>query len=281
MTTAPTTPDLVNKKLQAFEQIQAEFEESFRFVQNVHGQQRFPLFPISESVHYLHALWVCECKDRLLSIYKNITRYEGRYCLELLRLWQEGDTASVVAFLQRKLDTLPFGDLTRQIQDARQRHKEDGLAQRLIDGRRVLLNRGMNLMQALDAIIALSEDELVREVQVTCAQYGHHPSQIEKQLAEMDTSLYSYMPHQVLAQRNIAAMNKVGVEVMIRPSDTPGQRSWRVLEPTEPTGPYAEHVIAGYVEMTSPQHNNIKADRFVDQPEPGETDEIQQDVQMP
>jgi len=281
MTNAPTTSDLVNKKLQAFERLQAEFEESFRFVQNVHGQLRFPLFPIAESVHYLHALWVCECKDRLLSIYKNIRRYEGGYCLELLRLWQAGDSASVVAFLQRKLDTLPFGDLTRQIQDARQRHKEDGLEQRLIDGRRVLLNRGMNLMQALDALFAPSEDELQREVQVSCAQYGHHPSQIEKQLAEMDTPVYSYVPHQVLAQRNIAVMNKMGVDVMTRPADTPGQRSWRVLEPTVPPGPYAEHVIAGYVELTSPQHNNIKADRFVDRPEPGETIEVERDVEMP
>src|SRR5205085_7242363 len=242
--------------------------------------QRFTSFPIADSVRYLHALWVCECKDRLLSIYKNITRYEGRYCLELLRFWQEGDAASVVAFLQRKLDTLPYGDLTRQIQEARYRHKGDGLEQRLIDGRRVLLNRGMNQMQAFDAIFALSEDELVREVQVACAQYGHHPSQIEKQLAEMDSPLYSYVPHQMLAQRNIAVMNKVGVDVMTRPSDTPGQRSWRVLEPTEPPGPYAEHVIAGYVELTSPLHNNIRADRFVDRPEAGETDEVQRDVQM-
>src|SRR5438105_12133661 len=103
MTTTPTTQELVNQKLQAFEQLQAEFEASFRFVQQVHGQQRFTSFPIADSVRYLHALWVCECKDRLLSIYKNITRYEGRYCLELLRFWQEGDAAGVVAFLQRKL----------------------------------------------------------------------------------------------------------------------------------------------------------------------------------
>ncbi len=280
MTTAPTTPDLVHQKLQAFEHLQSEFEASFLFVQNVHGQQRFPLFPIAELVHYLHALWICECKDRLLSVYKNIGRYEGGHCLELLRLWQEGDTASAVAFLQRKLDTLPFGDLTRQIQEARYHHKGDGLEQRLIDGRRVLLNRGMNLIQALDAIFALSEDELLKEVRVACARYGHHLSQIERQLAEMDTPLYSYVPHQMLAQHNIAVMNKMGVGAMTRPSDEPGQRSWRVLEPTEPPGPYAEHVIAGYVELTSPQHNNLKGDRFVDRPEPGETDEVQRDVQM-
>ncbi len=281
MTTTPTMSELVNQKLQAFEQLQAEFEASFRFVQNVHGQQRFPSFPIANSVRYLHALWVCECKDRLLSIYKNITRYEGSHCLELLRLWQEGDTASVLAFLQRKLETLPFADLTRQIQEARHHDMGDGLAQRLIDGRRVLLNRGMNLMQAFDAIFALPEDELMREVQVACAQYGHHPSQIEKQLAEMDTPLYSYVPHRVIAQWNMAVMNKMGVDVMTRPSDQPGQRSWRVLEPTEPPGPYAEHIIEGYVELTSPLHNNITAVRFVDPPEPDETIEVQRDVQLP
>src|SRR2546421_8414966 len=139
MHATPTTPILIEQKLDAFEQLQPEFEECFRYIQDVHGQKRFPTISVADSVHYLHALWVCECKDRLLSIYKNITRYEGRYCLELLRFWQEGDAASVVAFLQRKLDTLPFGDLTRQIQEARYRHKGDGLEQRLIDGRRVLL----------------------------------------------------------------------------------------------------------------------------------------------
>ena len=271
MTTAPTMIELVNQKLQAFERLEAEFEASFLFVQNVHGRQRFSLFPIAEAVHYLHALWVCECKDRLLSIYKNIARYEGSFCLELLRRWQKGDTASVVAFLQRRLDTLPFGDLTRQIQEARDEHQRDGLAQRLIDGRRVLLNRGMNLMQALDGIFALSEDDLAREVQVACDQYGHYPSQIKRQLAGMDTPLYSYVPHQMLAQLNMVVMNKMGVDVMARPSDKPGQRSWRVLEPTEPPGPYAEHIIEGYVELTAPQHNNITAVRFVDPPEPDET----------
>src|SRR5713101_3850694 len=90
---------LVNQKLAAFEQLQAEFEVSFHFVQDVHGQRRFLTFPVEHTVRYLHALWICECKDRLLSIYKNIERYEGRHCLELLRDWQEGDTANVVAFV--------------------------------------------------------------------------------------------------------------------------------------------------------------------------------------
>src|SRR5712691_10892687 len=104
---------IIRQKLTAFEQLQAEFEECFRYVQDVHGQKRFPTISVADSVHYLHALWICECKDRLLSIYKNIERYEGRYCLELLRLWQEGDNTDVVAFLHRKLDMLPFADITR------------------------------------------------------------------------------------------------------------------------------------------------------------------------
>ena len=267
MVTTQATQNLVNQKLAAFEQLQPEFEASFHYVQDVHGQRRFPSFSVADSVHYLHALWICECKDRLLSIYKNITRYEGRHCLELLRRWQEGDTADVVAFLQRKLDMLPFADLTRQIQHARQMGGEEGLAQRLLHGRLILLNRGMNLMHALDAIFALSEDELVKQVQIACTQYGHQPHQIEKQLAEMETPLYSYLPHQALAQRNMAVMNKTGVNVMAMPIDQLGQRSWRILEPTEPMRPYAEHLIEGYVELTLPAHNNIRGLRFVDRPE--------------
>src|SRR5437016_2659221 len=160
---------LARQKLEAFERLQRAFEASFRFVQDVHGQRRLAAFPVAETVHYLHALWVCECKDRLLSVYKHMVRYEGRSCLDLLRQWQEGETAAVVAFLQRKLDGLPFADLTRQIHEAQaSRHAGDGLARRLIHGRLVLLNRGMNLVQALDAIFALPEEELIREVQFAC-----------------------------------------------------------------------------------------------------------------
>lgn len=263
------TPELIKQKLEAFERLQDEFEASFHFVQDVHGQKRFASFPVVESVRYLHSLWVCECKDRLLSVYKNIKRYEGHYCLELLRWWQEGNTADAVDFLNRKLDLMPFADITRQVHEARYRHKSDGLARRLEHGRLVLLNRGMNLMQALDAIFGMSEDDLLREVQVACAQYGHHTSQIEKQLAEMETPLYDYMPHQLLAQRNMALMNKMGVTVMTGPTDLPGQRSWRVLEPTDPPGPFAEHVFEGYVPLTLPDHNNITRLRFVDLPEYG------------
>ncbi len=265
--TTPMTPELIKQKLEAFERIQDEFEASFRFVQYVHGQQRFASFPVADTMRYLHSLWVCECKDRLLSIYKNIRRYDGRYCLELLRGWQEGDTADVVDFLNRKLDMMPFGDLTGQIYEARHLHKNDGLARRLEHGRLVLLNRGMNLMQALDAIFALPEDEVLMEVQVACAQYGHHPGQIERQLAEMETPLYDYVPHQVLAQRNMAVMNQIGISAMSTPADQPGQRTWRVLAPTVSPGPFAEHVVEDYVVLTLPNHNNVRRLRFVDLPE--------------
>ncbi len=267
----PVVPELIEQKLKAFEQLQSEFEASFRFAQDVQGQKRFPAFPVDHTVRYLHALWICECKDRLLSIYllsiyKNIQRYEGYHCLELLQGWQEGDTASVVAFLNGKLDMLPLPDITRQLQEVRLRQSGDGLLERLEHGRKIMLNRGFNLLHALDAIFALPHDELIAQVQAACIQYEHAPAQIARQLAELDTPLYAYMPHQLLARQNMIVMNKLGVDVMNKPSDQPGQRSWRVLEPTEPLGPFAEHVIPGYQELTSPLHNNITGNRFIDRP---------------
>ena len=267
MEATPAVQELIKQKLEAFEQLQPEFEECFRYVQEVHGQKRFSTFSVADAVHYLHALWICECKDRLLGIYKNIQRYEGQLCLELLRIWQEGENADVVAFLQRKLDTLPFVDLTRRYHEALQAGGDYGLAKRLAHGRLVLLNRGMNLLHALDAVFALPEDQLVQEVRVACAQYGHEPSQIEGQLFAMESPLYSYVPHQVLARRNMLVMNKLGVNVMHKPVDQPGRRSWRVLESSEPLSPYAEHVIEGYQELTTPLHNNPQGARFVDHPE--------------
>src|SRR5229473_5074268 len=235
---------IIQQKLAAFEQLQAEFEECFRFVQDVHGQKRFPMFSVAYSVHYLHALWVCECKDRLLSIYKNIKRFEGRYCLDLLWHWQVGEIANVIAFLHGKLDGFPFVELTHQIMEAKTaRSADDGLVRRLVHGRVTLLNRSMNLMQALDAIFVLSEDDLRNEVQGACAQYGHSPSQIEQQLAEMEDPLYSYVPHQLLAQRNMLVMNKLGMNVMTLPTDRPGERSWKVAAPKEPMPSYAVNMI--------------------------------------
>lgn len=267
-------PELIDQKLKAFEQLQTEFEASFHFKQDVHGQQRFPSFPVTYTVRYLHALWICECKDRLLSIYKNIERYEGHQCLEFLRNWQEGDTAGVVAFLSRKLDMLPLSDITRQLQELRLKHQDDGLIERLEHGRLIMLNRGFNLIHALNAIFALADNELMDQVKVACAQYEHYPSQIERQLAEMETPLFSYVPHQMLAQQNMIIMNKLGVDGMHKDIDQPGQRSWRVLEPTEPMSPFAEHVIEGYQELTSPGHNNLKDHHFVDQTERSDSMEV-------
>ncbi len=54
---------------------------------------------------------------------------------------------------------------------------------------------------------------------------------------------------------------------MTLPTDLPGERSWKVIVPTEPLPPFAEHVIAGYLKLVSPTHNNLKAYRFIDRPE--------------
>ncbi|HVB25264.1 MAG TPA: hypothetical protein VNG51_25225 [Ktedonobacteraceae bacterium] len=72
----------------------------------------------------------------------------------------------------------------------------------------------------------------------------------------------------------MVVMNKMGVDVMNKPTDMPGQRSWRVLTPTEPMRPYAEHVILGYQEQVTPLHNNPKDDRFVDRPERSDDMEV-------
>jgi hypothetical protein len=263
---------LVQQKLDAFDNLRPQFEECFQFMQDVHGQRRLITFPIIDIVHYLDALWVCECKDRLLSVYENIKRYEGRYCLQLLRQWQEnGDTSQVVEFLQHKLDMLPLAAITRQIHEAMHVHKNDGLADRLAHGREIMLNRGINLVLALDSIFALPEEELLTSVRDACRYYGHSPADIVRQLEQMDTSLYSYMPHQTLAQRNMRVMNELGLKVILKPTDLPGMRSWRVVPPTEPLSPFAEHIMKGYLEMTSPWHNNINAHRFVDRPERSDT----------
>lgn len=269
-----TTPPLVREKLAAFEQIQSEFEACFRFVQDVQGQKRFPSFPVRNTVHFLHALWLCECKDRLLSVYRNIKRYEGGYCLELLRRWQNGDSADVVAFIQRKQDTPPLAQLTQQYELAQRSGGDSGLANRLAHGRIVLIIRSMNFLHALNAIFALPPDELQQQVQSACAEFGHQPAQIEQQLAEMEKRIYDYVPHQVLAQRNMTVMNALGMQVMNYPSDQPGQRSWRVLEPTVPPGPYAQHVILGYLERITPWYNNPRNKNFVDRPEYNGTEEV-------
>ncbi len=266
--------DLIEQKLAAFAAMREEFEASFRFLQDMHGQKRFETFSVADAVYYLHARWICERKGRVLSIAKTSKEYEGRLCLELLQKWQEGDTASVVDFLSRRLDMLPLADITRQMHEIEQEQRMNGLLERLVHGRVVMLNRGMNLLHLLDAIFDLSEEELLQAVHDACVQYGHIPVHITQQLQEMDLPLYSYVPHQSLAQQNMLVMNTMGTEGLILPDDAPGQRSWRVVQPTEPSSPLAEHVVEGYQELVSPTHNNKKADRFVDRPEPDESGEV-------
>ncbi len=256
-------PTLIAEKLAAFERLRPEFEACFQYVEDVQGQRRFSTFPVDASVRYLHALWVCECKDRLLSVPKTIERYEGRRCLELLERWQAGETAEVVAFLQRKLDTLPFVDVTRQIETLRRETTDSSLVERLKRGRLVLLNRGMNLLQALDPLFTLPEQRLLEEVRMACARYGHQPEQIRQQLAELETARYALVPHPALVRRNIRVMDWLGIQITSNVSDQPGQRSWRVAEPTMPEGPYAQQVIRPYVALNAPWHNNPIGRRFV------------------
>src|SRR5215469_7847606 len=139
---------LAEAKLAAFEQIEPEFLASFRFMQAFQGQQRLPSCTVADTVRYFHALWISDCKDRLLSIPQTMGRYEGARCLELLRGWQGGDTASAVDFLQVKLNHFSAAELTRQIRNAEAAGK-GAWADRLMHGRSEILNRGFHLLQAL------------------------------------------------------------------------------------------------------------------------------------
>jgi len=259
------TQRLIEQKLEVFERIRPDFEASFRFLEDMHGQQRFTALTIADAVRYLHARWICECKSRILSIAKTSKEYEGRRCLELLQQWQAGNTASTIDFLNHKLDMLPLSDITRQLQELPA--QETKLAERLLHGRHVMLNRGMNLITLLDALFAPTQDHLIEEVRIACRQYGHESEQIERQMDEMNAPLYSYVPHQSLAQRNMLIMNALSVRVEAGPSDLPGHRTARVLPPKESPRPFAEEVIKGYQELTAPFHNNVKDVPFVDRPE--------------
>jgi hypothetical protein len=155
--------ELARRKLEEFVRIEDDFIASFGFAQQVHGQRRFSSFPVAYTVRYLHALYMCECKDRLLSVPHTTARYEGAHCLELLRGWQDGHTADVVAFIHRKLDDQPYGELSRQIEGA-MRAGDVPRTRRLISGRNVLLNRNFNLSHALDTIFAYEVEQLRSEV---------------------------------------------------------------------------------------------------------------------
>ncbi len=236
--------ELSRRKLEAFAHIEAEFIIGFTFTQQVHGQRRFAAFPIADTVRYLHALYICECKDRLLSIPKTIERYEGEHCLELLRGWQEGQSADVVAFIHRKLDNQPFAEVSRRIEEVA-RMGDKAAARRLTSGRMVLLNRNFNLSHALDGIFALGPERLRGEVTAACARLGHTPDDISRQLGEMRSDLYSYAPSAALARRNMLLMNRLGAQLTDAVGDHPGERASRVRPPASPAAPYAEETIPG------------------------------------
>lgn len=258
------TPELVQQKLAAFASMQAEFEQGFHFQQDVHGQKRFSSFPVGRIVSYLHALWLCERKDRLLSVYKNIRRYDGVHCLELLRDWQSGTNAPVVAFLLQKLDRPSFAELTARIEEARREQADESMARRLEQGRLVLLHRAMNLMHALEAIFSLSERDLLNEVRPACEQYGHTPALIEQQLAELHSPLYTYRPHRLLARCNMVLMNRMEVTAPAHRAKLPAEGSARAQSSAHPLAPFADHVIAGYLPLFAPIHNNLRRVRFID-----------------
>jgi hypothetical protein len=234
--------DLARRKLEAFERIEQEFISSFLFVQYVHGQRRFTSFPVVDTVRYLHALYICECKDRLLSVPQTIQRYDGERCLTLLRDWQGGRMAGAIGFIYERLDDQPFGELTQRIEEATI-SGDLRLARRLVSGRTVLLNRLFNLASALDAIFTLEPRQLHMEVRAACKRFGHTRAQIKRQLAEMRTDLYSYARHPALARRNMIVMNSIGLRVTDVEGDRPGERTDRVRPPALPVASYADAPI--------------------------------------
>ena len=249
---AAPQPPVIVEKLAKMDQIADEVVANFPYVQEVHGQRRFTSFPIEATVHYLHALWICDCKDMLLSVpnlgrrrkggHERFERYEGQRALELLADWQEGRTADMISFLELKLDYAPFSEITRSF-DAAARNHDTALMRRLAHGRNVLLNRARNLERALTAIFALSPERLKQEVRAACATYGHTIEQCADQLAEMRNPIYEYIPHPALARRNMLLMNALGVTVTDNNADRPGHRTPTVQAPTMPQPGYAEHVV--------------------------------------
>lgn len=260
-------PTIIAEKLAAFNELEPEFEPSFRFIAQVHGEQRFASFPVAETVHYLHALWVCERKDRLLCVPDAVGRYQGALGLRALRRVQEtGESAELMAFLSQRLDGLDVAQLARELEAARKAGGESRLTRRLEYGCMVLLNRGINLMHALDPFCALPHAELLSELRAAGERYGHTPAQIAEQLAQLDAPRYAYLRHPALAQRNMLVMIGLGIgEVaMVESAEQPASTVWRPAEPTMAEGPFAEQTIAGYVPLRAPWYNNVRDVRWVD-----------------
>lgn len=257
-------PPLVEEKLATFARIEQLFEVSFQFVQEVQGQRRFSTFPIAYTVGYLHALCVCDRKDRLLSVPRMGDRYEGEHCLELLRDWQNGHFTGVVQFLQRKLDGLTFAEVTRQLEAARLGSDLDAVALHLERGRLVLLRRGINLHLALEPIFSLRDHTVNQQVREACAYYGHTPEQIEEQLRELRSPAYAFVRHPALAQRNMVLMDRVGVRAAKAKA---GYAEGELPLPdgqADGDGAFAEQLIESYVLLTAPGHNNPAGVRFTD-----------------
>lgn len=251
-------PDIVMEKLLAFDRLEARFTAGFQYVQQVQGERRFERMPIEATVRYLHALWVCECKDRLLTVPRTIERYEGVHVLRLLDGWQRGDAAAVVLYLQLKLGNPPFAGVARQWQEAQSAGPSSPRAQRLAHGWRNIVNRAANLNAMLDAILGIPLTDSVEQARVACDALELTPAGIAARLAALETPLYAPFAHPVLARKNMVVMNAQGVLVTSALADRPGERTSAVRERTMPAGPYAEEVIVGEVEMTPPPYSTYR-----------------------
>ncbi|HEV7129830.1 MAG TPA: hypothetical protein VGN32_20525 [Ktedonobacterales bacterium] len=265
-----TVSALVAQKLHTFARLEPSFEAGFQFAQEIQGQRRFSGMPVRHIVYYLHALLVCALKDRLLGIPRAGDRYEGEECLRLMRQWQDGDSADVMALLERKLDGSSLADLTRTLElvsDAASAQERDGFARTLRRGRQVLLNRLANRLQAIDTLTGLSREDLIRQVRQACVHHGHTPAQIDRQLLELGTPLYQEMAHPALARRNMLVMARMGIQATDGRLPDREQDMARPSAHVMPERPYAEQVIAPYVPLSAPSHNNVAGVRFVDRPE--------------
>jgi hypothetical protein len=259
------TSVLAEQKLAAFVQIEPEFILHFQFLQDVHGQRRFPSLAINDLISYLHSLWICECKDRLLSVPQTIERYNGMLSLSLLRAWQVDEAlASVIAFLESRLDMQPFAMIGRQIDNTERDGYDATYLARLRHGRTILLNRSMNFLHLLDALFTPTHAQLMAEVREICLARQLTPEQIDVYLTSLQSNVYQFAPHPLLAQRNMQIMNQLGAAVTTNADDLPGHRTQRIRSPLSPHPSYAEIPIAAYTDLGSVMYNNIANHRFTD-----------------